>query len=270
MKAANHEWKLCEDRLQQWLQPRFANDGRAAHNLPLRYFVHRVDVIHTLHTRSVALMHRVHSQVTGPTFRHRPTPLSNPHRCRPRLAEVGSLPAVRGSFAQTVNLCRRNRRQTLIVAVAIFVVFPFQNLPRRWSAQSLVCLIHTCQQRDIGARVPVRKTMSPVPLRFYRSPLSIARNESRDLCPAHPGHLRQIPPQQAFRSTSLLPVLMLLQYACQPFVNLLSLFCRELPFLARFQKLLDLLQAQFLLFLHPDVQYPACRLLPKPLQAHLA
>src|SRR5260370_36893435 len=87
MKAANDKRKLLQHRFQQRLQPSFANGWRAAHHLPLRHFVHSVDVIYALHSLPVALMYCLHSHVTTASLRLGPAPLANGNRRRPGHAE---------------------------------------------------------------------------------------------------------------------------------------------------------------------------------------
>src|SRR5664279_5156785 len=65
MKAANHEWKLPEHGFQHRQEPQFGDLRGGSHNLPLRHLVHGVDVIKTLASILIALMHRVDAQVSG-------------------------------------------------------------------------------------------------------------------------------------------------------------------------------------------------------------
>jgi hypothetical protein len=60
MKPQNAEGKLPQHGLQHWFQSRFADLRGGAHHLPLRHFVHRIDVIDPLHPVPIPLVHGVH------------------------------------------------------------------------------------------------------------------------------------------------------------------------------------------------------------------
>ena len=208
-------------------------------------------------------MHRVYAEITGSPGGLRPTPLPDRDQDRPCLGEVRTPLAIGGFLAQTINLRRRNPGQPLIAGLPVFLVLPPQNPAGCRTAQRFVRFIHAGQQDHIGPRVPARKTMSPVSAYFYLALFPVLRNQPCHLRPAHPAHFHQVAPQQTFLRASLLPVPVLPQNAGHPLVNLRPALRLELPILTGFQKLPDLLQVQLLFILHPDVQYPACRLLPE-------
>ena len=164
MKAANSEWKLRQHRLQHRHQPGFADVRGRAHHLPLRDLIDGVDVVHTFDSLQIALMHRVHTQVSGPPLRLRRSPLANRHRRRPGRLIHNPAFAVAPALPQPIQVRHRDLRQPLIPPVAEIVEFPLQDLLRRRTAQCLVGLIHARQQFDVSSAVPAGKPMPPIRL----------------------------------------------------------------------------------------------------------
>jgi hypothetical protein len=66
MKAANAERELLQHRFQDRHQPGFRDLLRSSHHMPLRHLIHRVDVIQTLDSLPVSLMHGVHTILGRP------------------------------------------------------------------------------------------------------------------------------------------------------------------------------------------------------------
>ncbi len=130
MKAVNGKRKLFQHRRQQRHQPCFANRRRAADHLPLRYFVHGIDVIHALRAIAIPLMHRVHPQVTGPAAGLRPPPFSDRRLRRVGLAEMDTPLTIRHALSQPVNLGHRDRGQPLVFG-----------LPNSLYSRSRMCLV---------------------------------------------------------------------------------------------------------------------------------
>ena len=85
MKAQNAERKLRQHGLQHGDQPCFADLRRRTHYLPLRYFIHRIDVIRTFDSVLIALMYRVHA----PPITRTATPAARRARRSPILTGVG-------------------------------------------------------------------------------------------------------------------------------------------------------------------------------------
>src|SRR4051794_20829415 len=104
MKPTNGKWELFEQLLQQRNQPEFRYLRRGRHNLPLRYFVDRVDVVNALAAVAIALMHRVDAQVTGPALRPRLAPFADWDDCRPRRMIAGVALAIGLGVAESVEL----------------------------------------------------------------------------------------------------------------------------------------------------------------------
>ena len=80
MKAEDAERKLPQDGVQHRFQPGFADACGGGHDLPLRDFIDRVDVIHAFGPRLIALMHGVHAQIAGLALRIGPPPFADAPR----------------------------------------------------------------------------------------------------------------------------------------------------------------------------------------------
>src|SRR4029077_13905004 len=126
-------------------------------------------------------------------------------------------------------------------------------------------LIDRGQQLQVGPGIALRKAVTPVSSRLHLAAGSIASDQPRHLSPAQPRHFPEIPPQQTPRRTALLVVLLLAEHLLDPVVNLPLCFAFEPDRLASVEKRLDLIQTQFLCFVHAGCQSSACHLL----QAHL-
>src|SRR5256885_3198035 len=126
-------------------------------------------------------------------------------------------------------------------------------------------LIDASQQFDIGASVALRKTMTAVDQNLDLAPLLVTRDQSRYLCPAAAGHLLQVTAHQSPRPTADLMVLLLAEHLLNPAIDLGLGFAFEPDGLAGVEKRRDLLQVEFLCFVHAGRQSSACHFL----QAHL-
>src|ERR1035441_483979 len=97
MKTHDLEGKLMQYGFQYRNQKLFADLADAAHDLPLRHRIHRVDVVHALGSIPVPLMHRVDAQEPRTALRVWLASLAYRHRARPRRLEHGSVLADRKS-----------------------------------------------------------------------------------------------------------------------------------------------------------------------------
>src|SRR5207248_11743983 len=98
--------------------------SRSTHHLPLRNFVHGIDVVHPFDSIQIPLMDRIHAQVTWPSIRLWSPPFANGHLGRPSgLIGYPSLP-VRESFSQPVHLRHRQFGQTPVLQFPKIVVGP--------------------------------------------------------------------------------------------------------------------------------------------------
>src|SRR5437762_12264000 len=124
-------------------------------------------------------------------------------------------------------------------------------------------LIDASQQFDIGASVALRKTMTAVDENLDLAAPPVTRDQTRHLRPAAARHLLQVTAHQSPRPTAELMVVLLAEHLLDPAIDLgLAL---EPDGLAGVQKRRDLLQVEFLCFVHAGRQSSACHFL----QAHL-
>src|ERR1700688_2769735 len=68
VKASNVKRKLFHHRFQHRQQPRFTDLRGRSHHLPLRHFIHLINVVHPFYSDAISLMHRVDSQVPRPAL----------------------------------------------------------------------------------------------------------------------------------------------------------------------------------------------------------
>jgi len=113
---------------------------------------------------------------------------------------------------QVIEMRHRDRRQPLILGLAVLAVFSLQNTARGGTAQVLVGLIDGGQQFEVGTGIALRKAMTPVRQGLERSAFPIASDQPSHLRPAQARHLRQITAQQTARLAALLVVLLPAQY----------------------------------------------------------
>ena len=194
VKPAKLEGELPQHRLQHRQQIGFADLRRGAHHLPLRDFIHRVNVIHPLASLQIALMHRIHPQISRAAIRLRPAALPDRHLRRPGRLIHDPLFPIPPTLPEPVQLRHRDLGQTRVGRILEIIVGPLQKLLRRRSAERLVHRIHGGQPFDIRARVPLRKPMPPIRLRLNFLPAQVLLNQSRYLRAAEPRHLLQVPP----------------------------------------------------------------------------
>ena len=79
MKASNPKRKLCQHGFQYRYQIRFTDVRGSTHDLPLRNFIHRVNVKHPFHSVPITLMHGVHPQIPRAVIRLWPTAFADAH-----------------------------------------------------------------------------------------------------------------------------------------------------------------------------------------------
>ncbi len=110
MEAANQKWELLHHRFQHWHQPHLADLLCRSHYLPLRHFIHCIDVIDALVSIPVPLMHCVHPQVSWSALRIGLSSLPDIHRCWPRCLISDPSFAICSTLAQVVNVSHRDLR----------------------------------------------------------------------------------------------------------------------------------------------------------------
>src|SRR6266568_9164133 len=126
-------------------------------------------------------------------------------------------------------------------------------------------LIDAGQQFDIGASVALRKTMTAVDQNLDLAPPLVTRDQTRHLRPAAARHLLQVTAHQSPCPTAELMVLLLAEHLLDPAIDLDLGLAFEPDGLAGVEKRRDLLQVEFLCFVHAGRQSSACHFL----QAHL-
>jgi hypothetical protein len=109
MEAEYAERKLPQHRFQHRNQPGLADLRRGSYHLPLRHFVHRVDVVHPLGAVRISLMHRVDPQVPRPALRIGPPPLPNIHLHWLGLLVADFPLAIHAALTQVVDVRYRYR-----------------------------------------------------------------------------------------------------------------------------------------------------------------
>ena len=97
------ERELMQYRLQHRNQVPFTDRLGAAHHLPLRHRIHRVNVIHAWLPIVLPLMDRVHAQISGLPLRVRLATLSDRHLARPCVLHADADLAVGAGLAQIVK-----------------------------------------------------------------------------------------------------------------------------------------------------------------------
>src|SRR5947207_4583326 len=138
-------------------------------------------------------------------------------------------------------------------------------------------LIDASQQFDIGASVALRKTMTAVDENLDLAAPPVTRDQTRHLRPAAARHLLQVTAHQSPLPTAELMVVLLAEHLLDPAIHLGLGLAFEPDGLAGIEKRRDLLQIEFLCFVHAGRQSSACHSspgsscvgIPLPAQAHL-
>ena len=173
--------------------------GTAGDNLPLRNLVDGVDMVHAFTARFIALMDGIDPQESRLPLGIGPTPLADGHLRCSGLGVVPTLLAVLGALAQVIQMGHGNRRQTFVVALAVDLVFPFQNVPCRRPAEGFMRLVDSGQQFHVPRGITLGKAMSLVYRRLDPAGFAKAGDQPGYLGPAQPRHLLHVLPQQAPR-----------------------------------------------------------------------
>src|SRR5437762_6399876 len=138
-------------------------------------------------------------------------------------------------------------------------------------------LIDASQQFDIGASVALRKTMTAVDENLDLAAPPVTRDQTRHLRPAAARHLLPVTAHQSPLPTAELMVVLLAEHLLDPAIHLGLGLAFEPDGLAGIEKRRDLLQIEFLCFVHAGRQSSACHSspgsscvgIPLPAQAHL-
>ncbi|MCU1291829.1 MAG: hypothetical protein JWP08_679, partial [Bryobacterales bacterium] len=165
---------------------------RAAHYLPLRHFIDRVDVINAFQAVPIALVHRVDAQVPRLALRIRPAAFADLYLGGSGLGIAQPAFAVAPLLAQVVQMRHRDPGQALVFWLPVLAILAFQNAPGGWAAQRLVRFIDRRQQLDIGPRVALPETVPPVAPLLDLAAVQVTADQSRHLRPAQPGQLLHI------------------------------------------------------------------------------
>ena len=158
---------------------------------------------------------------------------------------------------QVVDVGGRDRRQPLILLVAVDAVLALEDMAQRRPRQPLVGGIGCRQQGDILGRVAPRKAMPTELRRLHHPLLSVAADQPRDLRPAAPADLGQIAPHDPLVFLRQLLVVPRPQGALDEAIDLLAVGAGEAEAAAGGHKLLHLLQCETLSMLHRDSHSPA-------------
>ncbi len=258
MKTVNPKRKLFQHGLQQRFQPCFRYLFGGSGHLPLRDFIHRVNVIHAFDSVAISLMHRVHSQISRLALRPGLPTLADAHWRRPRHLILHAPSPIHPPFAEVVDVRRRYGAQYGVLPAPEMLELSFQDALGCRPAQGVVRSIHYPKKLDILPRKSRRKSMPPVNHSFHLPTFHKLRHQARHLRPAQPRHLTQISPQQTLHFPSLPGVSVLSQDSRHPAVNLLPLFAFETNLTNALHERPDLLQAELLSIFHVDDQCPAC------------
>ena len=159
-------------------------------------------------------------------------------------------------------------RQPLELGLAVDLELALENMARGRTAQALVSLIHSGQQRDVRRRVVALKTRPRGGLGRDPPELDIVADQSRGLCPTEASHALDVGPQQPFGAPLLKRVFVMAEQTLHPGVNLRATATGKPHTLRGRKKCLDLNQTQLLCSKHADHPSSACPL--QRLQAHLA
>ena len=138
--------------LQHRHQERLGNGGHRADVLELGDLVDQVHVVHALGAVAVALIHRVHADVSR-AGRIRPPPLADPRRGRPRVLEGRPPRPVGLRPPQVVQVRHRQPRQAPEAGVAEHLVLAPQHLVCRGPAELAADLVGLRHQADVRRRV---------------------------------------------------------------------------------------------------------------------
>ena len=125
------------------------------------------------------------------------------------------------------------------------------------AAQSLVRLIDRGQQLDVGPSEALGEPAPPVDRWLDPATGGVAGDQPCNLCPAQPGHLFDVKPQQSARGLALLGVQLPDQQALHPGINLPATAALKPDFLAGRDEPANPFQTQLLCLMHADVHFPA-------------
>src|SRR6476620_4638719 len=133
MEAWDAKGELGQHRPQHRFQKGFTDAGNRRYDLPLRDLIDGIDVVHALAALLVALMDGIDAQEPRLSLRIGSAPFADGDLRWPRLGVVQPLLAVLGPLAQVVQMGHGNGSQTLVLALAVDLIFPLQNVPSRRS-----------------------------------------------------------------------------------------------------------------------------------------
>ena len=203
-------------------------------------------------------MHRVDPQIARPAARIGPPALADRHRPGARLAVVHVMATVGRGAPQVVDVGGRDRRQALVLVVAVDEVLALEDMAQRRPRQPLVGGIDRRQQGDILVRVAPREAMPPTRRGGLHGPaLVVASDQTRNLRQAASADLGQIAPQHALVFLLQSPVGLGLQGALDEAIDFHPAGAQEGEAAAGRHELAHLGQRETLCILHGDSHSPA-------------
>jgi hypothetical protein len=127
----------------------FADRLHASDVLPLRHGVHGIDMEQAGLAVFLALVHRVHAQVSWPTERIGLTPLANGDLPALRVLYPDTLAAAGLAVAEIVQMGYRDPAQALVFSLAKFLELAMQNAAQRRSRSIVVRRIGGGEKHDV-------------------------------------------------------------------------------------------------------------------------
>jgi hypothetical protein len=118
-------------------------------------------------------------------------------------------------------------------------------------------LVDRGQQLDVGPSEALGEPVPPVDSGLDPAAGCVAGDQPCDLCPAQPGHLLDVTPQQTACGFPLPSVLLTDQQALHPRINLPAIGALKPDFLAGRDEPANPFQTQLLCLMHADVHFPA-------------
>src|ERR1039457_5137475 len=248
--------ELVEDGLQHRQQLFLIDAPDAADHLPLRHFIDRIQMIHSLDTVPVALMDRIDPHVPRGPLGIGPASFADGNPRWLGFRKLRRPLPVSHAVPQIVKMRRRNLRQVGILALAEDLPLPFYDSAGRRPTELLVSPIHFDQQLQILTRVFDRKSLPwTAPHGEFASGV-VAPDQARNLRHAQPAQVAE----QGSHPTALLlaqsEVLLLHQRGHDPLVNSAPALAGKIDLRTGLKEIINPIQRQRFRILHQNLHPP--------------
>ncbi len=168
------------------------------------------------HITRASGLDRKHAQIAGHAVGRGLAALPDRDTGGPGLLVVQPLAAITRGVPQVVQVAVGDRRQTLVLRLAVDLELTLEDVPGGGAAQALMRPVHAGQRRHVLDRIAARKTAPPGRLDDHSAGPGVTADQPRALRPAQPRHSLHVAADHPLGAPAPAAILLVAQQALGP------------------------------------------------------